>query len=206
MGFFSNKTVQQAVQQLTHTMPLPLTKPEDAPLPGATASQALGRAISKTFQFSGRASRSEFWWYAGSFTAVTATAGALELRAHLKKVKEFRYEYPAAFQKMTEELEALEAPSQGLSTREKSEFHRQQARQRKAIYQRFGYPSYTPGPLFWGTILAGGAPLSSLGIRRLHDSNLSGWWYLPAEASGLSPFLYLRASRPEGKRFDRPLP
>ncbi|UZN03031.1 DUF805 domain-containing protein [Cellulomonas sp. S1-8] len=50
---------------------------DDAPLPGATFGQAVGRFYGRYATFSGRASRSEYWWVALFFTIVLFGGGLL---------------------------------------------------------------------------------------------------------------------------------
>lgn len=113
----------------------PASSPEprdhlDAPLYGATIRQAVVRFWRKSAVFSGRASRSEYWWWVLVSVVVSL-----------------------AMQVMT------------------------------AAFFVEGFTSYlrTPtelSPLEWlwaGVTLV---PVTALTVRRLHDSNRSGWWAL----------------------------
>ncbi len=51
--------------------PRPARAVDDAPLPGATFGQAVARFYRRYAMFSGRASRSEYWWIALLYTCVS---------------------------------------------------------------------------------------------------------------------------------------
>jgi len=63
---------------MTH-MPQTFAAPtrDDAPLPGATFGQAVSRFYSRYATFSGRASRSEYWWVSLYFVSVLLIGGAV---------------------------------------------------------------------------------------------------------------------------------
>ena len=121
--------------------------------------EAVPRMYSKYFQFSGRASRSEYWWaqlfFAVAYLVLGIPAGLFQSAA--------TYDVDVTSALLTMVL--------------------------------------------FGFLLASIVPLLALTVRRLHDANLSGWFYLLA----LIPFvggivllvLTLLPSNPEGARFDR---
>jgi len=138
-----------------------------APLYGASLPEAVARYFRKYATFSGRGSRSEFWWWAlvngiasfvlNAFTLVGGAAGAT-LRPDGTSV---------------------------------------------------------PGPVYWiglilSIIISLGiiVPNIALSVRRLHDTNMSGWTVLLALIPFVGPILILifmaQPSKPEGQRFDQP--
>lgn len=138
------------------------------PLPGATPGAAIARYFGKYAVFSGRASRSEYWWIALFNVAVYSLGGTL---AGLIQV-----------------ATAETAPYGGVG--DETTFG-------------LGLISSLLFLYFLATIL----PNIGLGVRRLHDVNLSG----RAILVGLVPFfgslilfiLSLLPSNPFGQRFDR---
>lgn len=156
------------------------------PLPDASPLDALSRFVRNTFLLQGRASRSEYWWW-----MLTNVIVLVMLR-------------------ILAPLLAGDSPSG------------------EVLIGPFGsgfladlsllmlYPSGGPTTLV-GTIAAWAAvswavltfiPGVTVAVRRLHDSNLSGWWALLALAPlGQLVLLILAIRRPrlEGARFDSPL-
>lgn len=58
--------------------PAPISSPaDDGPLPGATFGQAISRFYRRYATFSGRASRSEYWWVALFFALVLLVGSVL---------------------------------------------------------------------------------------------------------------------------------
>ena len=116
-------------------------QPLDKPYYGASLRVAFVRFWRKYATFSGRASRSEFWWWALAWIVVGALVGAGALNGGPQAVV--------------------------------------------ASVARFAWVAATI------------VPFAALSWRRLHDSNLSGWWSLPnligtvyvniAAAAGLVP-------------------
>lgn len=154
-----------------------------APLPGVGPVTALRRALCKTFTYSGRASRSEYWWYTGIFAGSVAAlvtrdviAAGKERAGQLVNREDFD---PEAFEKMTA------------------------SEQRDYMRELQGDEPLKLSPATYALAGVLSLPYASLAVRRLHDSNISGKWMIPAEGLALAPFLYARASRPEGARFDR---
>jgi uncharacterized membrane protein YhaH (DUF805 family) len=140
--------------------------PLDQPLYGASFGQAVSRFFKKYATFTGRASRSEYWWIALLNVLVFLVLGIL----------------------------AGVLGSMGARVDE--------------------YGASQPGPLLWfpGALiilytLAVIIPSIALGIRRLHDANLAGWFILlnliPSVGGIIMLVLTLLPSNPAGARFDR---
>ncbi len=102
------------------------------PLYDATFGQAVSRFWRKFGVFSGRASRSEYWWWT---LASTGVSFVLQLVGTLLS---------GGFVAQPQDLDLLSA--------------------RYVL------------PLLWS--LATFVPALALAVRRLHDTNRSGWWYL----------------------------
>jgi uncharacterized membrane protein YhaH (DUF805 family) len=115
------------------TGPAPLALPQY----DASIGQAVVRFWKKYFVFSGRASRSEFWWW---YLVSVGVSFVLNLVANL--IFGMRI-----------------ATRNGVSN----------------LDLRTLLPELLPG-LIWGVAILIGSV--TLGVRRLHDTNRSGWWYL----------------------------
>ena len=131
------------------------------PYPGIPFPDAVRRFFQKYVTFSGRASRSEYWWVVLFTTAVSAILGVLDRAMGL-------------------------------------DFTQQTA----------GGGDMSAGGVLesiWS--LATLIPFLAITWRRLHDANLSGWWFLltftGVGAIVVIVFLIL-PSKPEGARFDQP--
>ena len=138
-----------------------------APLYGASLPEAVSRFFKKYATFSGRASRSEYWWWA-------LVSGLVSLVLNIF---------------------TLVAGSAGATLRQDG--------------------TTVPGPGYWiGLILsviislAIIVPSLAVSVRRLHDTNMSGWMYLLILVPFVGPILIVvfmaMGSKPEGQRFDRP--
>jgi uncharacterized membrane protein YhaH (DUF805 family) len=138
-----------------------------APLYGASLPEAVSRFFKKYATFSGRASRSEYWWWTlvsalvsivlNIFTLVAGSAGA------------------------TLRPDGTSVPG----------------------------PGYVVGLILSVIIsLAIFVPSLALCVRRLHDTNMSGWMYLLILIPLVGPILIVifmaTGSKPEGQRFDQP--
>ncbi|MEZ3161965.1 DUF805 domain-containing protein [Microbacterium sp. BWT-B31] len=154
------------------------------PLVGASAGQAMQRFISHAFRIRGRASRSEYWWW---------------MLVNLMVVGLGRFVIPWITSDRTPNPTMLFGP--------------------------FGSLFFANIPLFTvGDTPAPDSPVAAFAlivagiwiivtvipgitvlIRRLHDSNMSGFWWLLAVlplGTVLLLLFALRRSRPEGARFD----
>lgn len=135
--------------------------PLDQPLYEASFGEAVKRFFKKYATFSGRASRSEYWW--------------VVLFSFLVTLVLYVVTFAGAFIGMNPETGA---PGGGIIL--------------GAILL-----------LAWG--LAVLVPSIAVGVRRLHDGNFSGWWYLLNLVPGASIVVLvfmLLPSNPQGARFD----
>ncbi|MGN6325202.1 DUF805 domain-containing protein [Pseudolysinimonas sp.] len=134
--------------------------PLGQPVHGATFRQAVTRFYAKYATFSGRASRSEFWWVALFFALLYALVWVVAGLAHL----------------------AVHDPAGG-----------------QVVFAVFAAISAV---IAIGSIV----PAIAIQVRRLHDADLSGyWWFLhliPSIGSLIVLILNLLPSKPEGARFD----
>ncbi|GGH65169.1 DUF805 domain-containing protein [Rothia aerolata] len=207
------KLGRQAVKKVASNKPtssLPLlsaalpqavqSKPADLPFYGAGPVRSVCRAYGKTFRFSGRASRSEYWWYAAFVLGTGATCIAMDYSnntkgggaTHMSVWRGEAEQKDEARQELTRDLAMADSRADKL------------AAYRKAFEKvRANAPKSKPSPLTLGVAAATALPYTALSVLRLHDSNLRGWWFLPAEVLCLAPFLYLRKPRAKGVRFDR---
>ncbi|MET4156461.1 DUF805 domain-containing protein [Agromyces sp. PvR057] len=155
--------------------------PLDLPLYGATFGQSVSRFFRSYARFSGRASRSEFWWatlFQSILGFVLGILLGIALMFGLMAV------FAAAVQGNSEDLGA------------------------------FGVPTWTwnltlaiGGPILIAVVLSLPLLLPSIAVtvRRLHDTNRSGWWYLLSlipVGSWVVLALTILESDPEGARFD----
>ena len=138
-----------------------------APLYGAGPVVAVKRFFLKYADFTGRASRSEYWWVVLANTVLYFVLGIVGFLAGL----------PGS----TTDYDGTLEPGPGSIP--------------------FGFVFAI---LFFGTIV----PFLSLGARRLHDIDLSGWLLLINLVPYLGGFvifiLSLLGPKPGGARFDRP--
>lgn len=160
------------------------TIPGSAPLVGASPGQALKRLWVRAFQLRGRASRSEYWWW---MLLNLAVVGVCQLLA------------PWLITGRTPQPSLMLGPFGSL------------------FYADIPLLSVVPteppsSPVAAGFLLFAGiwmlatlVPGFTVAVRRLHDSNLSGWWVLLVLLPpGVFVVLLLaaRRSRAEGARFD----
>lgn len=150
------------------------TVPLDKPLYGASFTQAIKRLFAKYAVFSGRASRSEFWWATLFFFLVALVIWVPGI---------------------------IIGAATGTPT----------------VSPTTGRSTLTPGPafaifaglgiLFYLAILV---PSIAVTVRRLHDANYSGAFYLlvfvPWVGSLILLVLAILESKPEGARFDAGAP
>jgi uncharacterized membrane protein YhaH (DUF805 family) len=138
-----------------------------APLYGAGPVVAVKRFFQKYADFTGRASRSEYWWVVLANTVLYMVLGIVGFLAGI----------PGS----TTDSDGTMNPGPG--------------------FIPFGFVFAV---LLFGTIV----PFLSLGARRLHDIDLSGWLQLINFVPYLGGFvlfiLSLLGPKPAGARFDRP--
>jgi len=137
--------------------------PLSQPLYGASLGQAVSRFFSKYATFSGRASRSEYWWVVLFIALVNLVFSIL---------------FAVLGGKYTPDSDGM-IHIEGVAV---------------VIVVIWG--------LFGLAILI---PHIALTVRRLHDANFAGWFYLfTVFGLGLVTFiLTLLPSKPEGARFDK---
>ena len=157
---------------------------DEAPWPGASLLQAMGRFAGGAFRLRGRASRSEYWWWmlvnvfvlavTQLLIPVLISGGTLQPTLLVGPFGSWLF---ANIELLS--LSPTDAPS--------SQF--------AAFFLLFAG--------LWRIVTV--IPGFTVAVRRLHDSNLSGWWALLALVPP-GPFVLLllavRRSRPEGARFD----
>lgn len=133
------------------------------PLPGATIGQAVNRFFKKYATFTGRASRSEYWW-------VVLFLGLINIV--------FSIIFAVAGGSMTMAADGSVPTPSGAAIAV------------IVIWSLFALAVLVPG--------------IAVTIRRLHDGNFSGWFYLLTFV-GLSIVVFILTlfdSKPEGARFD----
>lgn len=135
------------------------------PLYGATFGQAITRFFKRYASFSGRSSRSEFWWVQLAFVIVNTLLGLI--------AAPFAKQVPTGSEILP------------------------------YMTQYPGWYTFIAGVIGVATIV----PSLALTWRRLHDSNLAGPYFflalIPVVGWIVLIVFYVRASRPEGRRFDR---
>lgn len=148
----------------------------DEPLYGTTFRIAVRRAFRKYTVFYGRASRSEFWWW-----ALLIVAGALVF-AVASVALGGRFDDPSGLRN---------SGAGDLFTT-----FRGTPASPWLVTQRLLY-------ILWGFMTF--LPTLALIVRRLHDGNHSGWWFWITAIPGLGAIVLLvllaGGSRPSGSRF-----
>ncbi|MBT1543784.1 DUF805 domain-containing protein [Curtobacterium aurantiacum] len=146
-----------------------------APWYGISFGKAVGRFFKKYATFSGRASRSEFWWWYLANAIVGIVLGIL---------------YGIGFatsERSTVSMSSSTSASVQSTVTEPS-----------ALFVIVGIVS-----LLWGLAII--IPTLALGWRRLHDANLTGALWIIAIFVGIVGIVFgLLPSNPQGARFDRP--
>ncbi|WIB69723.1 DUF805 domain-containing protein [Curtobacterium sp. MCBD17_026] len=146
-----------------------------APWYGISFGKAVGRFFKKYATFSGRASRSEFWWWYLANGIVTIVLSIL---------------YGIGF--ATSERSTV-SMSSSTSTSVQST-----VTEPSALFVISGILF-----LLWGLAII--VPTLALGWRRLHDANLTGALWIIAIFVGIVGIVFgLLPSNPRGARFDRP--
>lgn len=156
----------------------------EAPIHGISPLAAVERGLRKTFRYSGRASKSEYWWAATAYFVATVPFVVRDIYAQRsKQVPEQASQKKATDKELAEIFGAEEMQLD-----------------HAAVDSSTGYK---PSPLTW---VVGGlctVPLLSLKVRRLHDSNISGMWLPLIDFFPASAYFYSRNSRDAGARFDK---
>ncbi|GHD05203.1 DUF805 domain-containing protein [Zhihengliuella salsuginis] len=151
--------------------------PRGQPLYGATMVQAVKRFFTKYADFTGRASRSEFWWVSLAFFALSMVF----LLIMVITVGMFA---------AATDFAALDDPAAGDAVG----------------FGALGVATAFYGVMALAG-LAVLVPTIAVTVRRLHDAGFSGWWYLlnlaPGGSIAVLVFTVL-PSVPEGARFDDP--
>ena len=154
------------------------------PVLGASLPQALGRFLSGAFRLRGRASRSEYWWWMVVNVVVLAIAQLLA---------------PALISGRTPQPTLLVGPFGSWLFANVELINVAQTDAPSSPFAAFFLL------VAWLWLVVTVIPGFTVAVRRLHDSNLSGWWALLALVPLGSIVLLLlaaRRSRPEGARFD----
>ena len=154
------------------------------PLPGASAAAAMGRFVGNAFRLRGRASRSEYWWWMLVNVLVLAVA---------------QIAVPMALTGHTPEATIAVGPFGSLLHAYLTVFDGTAGAAPSNPIAAFALSFAAVWMLV--TVIPG----FTVAVRRLHDSNLSGWWALLAVVplgATVVLLLAMRRSRPEGARFD----
>ena len=146
-----------------------------APWYGISFGKAVGRFFKKYATFSGRASRSEFWWWYLANAIVGIVLGILYAIGF------------ATSERSTVSMSSSTSTSVQSTVTEPS-----------ALFVISGILF-----LLWGLAII--VPTLALGWRRLHDANLPGALWIIAIFVGIVGIVFgLLPSNPQGARFDRP--
>jgi uncharacterized membrane protein YhaH (DUF805 family) len=149
--------------------------PLSQPLYGASIGQAARRYLKKYATFTGRASRSEFWWWILIYALVGTVLGVIN------------------------QAIAGPQPQPPVGATSQAEFS-------AYIADVFGWIAKASiAGLIWGLLNLVG--LIALSVRRLHDTNRSGWFTLlyliPVVGQIIDIVFWASAPKPEGQRYDR---
>lgn len=170
----------------------------EEPVHRISPTDAVIRALRKTFHYSGRASRSEYWWFVAAYGAVTLPFVGRDV-FHDAQRNSLR-QHPAE-DKRRAGKNLVQDSEKELSELLGAHGEAEQPSAQKTTTQQ-GSPELKPSPLTWAIAGLCTLPLISLKVRRLHDSNLSGWWLPLVDIAPISVYAYTRGSRDEGVRFD----
>ena len=147
-----------------------------APWYGISFGKAVGRFFKKYATFSGRASRSEFWWWYLANAIVGIVLGILYAIGF------------ATSERSTVSMSSSTSTSVQSTVTEPS-----------ALFVISGILF-----LLWGLAII--IPTLALGWRRLHDANLPGALWIIALFVGIVGIVFgLLPSNPQGARYDRPV-
>ncbi|WP_225437439.1 DUF805 domain-containing protein [Arthrobacter sedimenti] len=145
----------------------------------------MGRFVGRAFQLRGRASRSESWWWMLVNVILLATTQLLVPAIVSGRTPQSTLSFDPFGSALFANIELstvhpTDAPSSPLAA----------------------FSLFIAGLWLIVTIVPG----FTIAIRRLHDSNLSGWWVLLAlvpPGAFILLLLAIRRPRPDGARFDR---
>lgn len=163
------------------------------PVPGVGPWVATRRMFAKTFTYSGRASRSEFWW-------PTALAVGVTVACDIAGRNYDRAKHPEAYSKIQGRVCPWPFPDRALpgevETEQQQEERKKHRRRAEATALAFAAPA----------VILLTPPTTSLAVRRLHDVNMSGHWMwmnaVPLVGSLAGIVIGALPSNPKGARFD----
>lgn len=160
-----------------------------APMTGATFAQANVRAFAHSFKFSGRASRSEYWWATLGLVVVTGAAEFYARRQQKAAIAHAGKHYPEP------EIDQAGKPLPGELKRT--------WRESRALDKAHPVVSRKVSDTL---MFASAVPALSLSVRRLHDTGRSGHWMwinlLPLAGNLVSVVQSSQKPNPRGARFD----
>ncbi|GAA1955832.1 DUF805 domain-containing protein [Agromyces allii] len=155
--------------------------PLDLPLYGATFGQSVSRFFRNYARFSGRASRSEFWW---AYLFQSIIGAALGVLLGIALIIGMAAVVASAVQGNTETSGVFDVPQLTID-----------------LAVAIGVPIIISFVLLLPLLV----PSIAVTVRRLHDTNRSGWWYLlslvPVGGYAVLVFAVLEPD-PDGARFD----
>ncbi|MDO4916601.1 MAG: DUF805 domain-containing protein [Rothia sp. (in: high G+C Gram-positive bacteria)] len=161
----------------------------EAPIRGISPLAAIERGVLKTFRYSGRASKSEYWWFATAYAVATVPFVIYDVYA--KNQKQVSPQHVAEAAHLETSSDSKHAETSGPEE------------QQRSFSPADTSTGYEPSPLTWAVAGICAVPLVSLKVRRLHDSNISGKWLPLVDISPVNLYFYSRDSRVKGARFDR---
>lgn len=160
------------------------TTMDGAPMPRSSLPEAMSRFVTGTFYLRGRASRSEYWWWMLVNVVFLATTQLLVPALVSGRTPQPTLSFGPFGSAFFANIELInvyqtDAPSSPIAA----------------------FSLITAGVWLIATIVPG----FTVTVRRLHDTNLSGWWvllaFIPPGAFVLL-LLATRRSRLQGARFD----
>ncbi|WP_159613741.1 DUF805 domain-containing protein [Glutamicibacter sp. JC586] len=177
-------------QTPTFQQPTNTEQPLDQPLYGASFGQAVSRYFKKYATFSGRASRSEYWFVA-LFTFVLNLIPSVFMCIGVARGQAWADKYQVEVPYGTTDGEHFETYTRGPGGIQSPD----------AVWIYIGLV------LMILISLALIVPSLAVAWRRLHDTNRPGPWYFISLVPGIGGIillvLMLLPSNPEGARFDR---
>jgi uncharacterized membrane protein YhaH (DUF805 family) len=165
--------------------------PLSQPLYGATLGQAVSRFFRKYATFTGRASRSEYWWMALALFLITLVPSALLTIGLVSGMTHHFGNLETVTAGTAGSQEVIGASGPGILSDPTA-----------ALLIPLG--AGLLGLIWLATLV----PNLALSWRRLHDAGLAGPWYFLTLIAGVGGLfllvLMLQPSKPEGRRFDAP--